>query len=90
MLSAGMIGCSHEQGNLADQAALAGGNQGSGNLLHEWCSDCHAPPQADSHPPAEWPNIVMRMQDHRVVKGLPAIPEKEMESVISYLQDHAQ
>jgi hypothetical protein len=85
-----MIGCSHEQGNLTGQATSASGNQGTGDLLHEWCTDCHAPPQPDSHAPREWPNIVMRMQDHRIVKGLAAIPQTEMDNVIGYLQTHAQ
>jgi len=90
MLAAGMMGCSHEQGNLTDQAALVGGKQESHELLQTWCADCHAPPQLNSHPLSEWPSIVMRMQNHRIVKGMTAIPEPEIDNIISYLQTHAQ
>ena len=58
--------------------------------LKKWCSDCHAPPKPTSHKAQEWPNIVARMQDHRITEGLVKIDEQNLSNLVNYLQSHAQ
>ena len=90
MLLAVMSGCGHEQGNITEQTTPSIGTPGSSELMNKWCTDCHAPPLSTSHPPSEWPSIVARMQNHRIVKGMTPIPAKEIGRVINYLQTHPQ
>jgi len=90
MLLAAMAGCGHEQGNHTEHVTQNDVKPGSNDLLDKWCNDCHVPPLTNSHPPAEWQGIVMRMQNHRIVKGMLPIPEQEIDRIIHYLQTHAQ
>jgi len=68
--------------------ASAGG--GTSSPLQKWCSDCHAPPMPTSHKAGEWPNVVARMQDHRITEGLARIDDQSLGKLLEYLQDHAQ
>ena len=58
--------------------------------LQKWCSDCHAPPMPTSHKAREWPNVVARMQNHRITEGLARIDDKSLGNLIEYLQNHAK
>ncbi len=53
------------------------------------CSQCHAPPQPSAHTRAEWPNVVARMQQHRVQRSLPPIPASDIARLRTYLEAHA-
>jgi len=63
---------------------------GSSSLLQKWCSDCHAPPRPASHKAREWPNVVARMQNHRITEGLAKIDDQNLGKLLEYLQSHAQ
>ncbi len=58
--------------------------------MQKWCSGCHAPPRASSHPPQAWPSIVARMQRHRTMKGFSKIDDESLQQIIDYLQNHAE
>lgn len=59
-------------------------------LLGKWCAQCHLPPSAASHPAREWRYIVLRMQGHRIAGGLAEIDKTDLETLVSYLESHAQ
>ena len=63
---------------------------GSSSPLQKWCSDCHAPPMPTSHKAQEWPNVVARMQNHRITEGLAKIDDQSLGKLLEYLQNHAQ
>lgn len=58
-------------------------------LYRDFCGGCHAPPSPASHPAAEWPNIVFRMEQHRVSQSLAPMNEAQRKELIAYLQRHA-
>ena len=59
-------------------------------LLRQFCSDCHAPPQPDTHKAVEWPNIVFRMQQHRISKALTPMSEDQSRQLVAYMQKNAK
>ncbi len=59
-------------------------------LVMSKCIGCHVPPRPDMHTRSEWPGIVHRMQNYRVVKGYGGLLEPEFKRVIEYLQNHAK
>lgn len=59
-------------------------------LLHRFCADCHAPAQPSTHKAVEWPNIVLRMQQHRISKGLIPMNEAQRQQLTAYLQRYAE
>jgi len=59
-------------------------------LLKKWCAECHLPPSAASHPAREWRYIVLRMQGHRIAGGLAEIDKTDLETLVGYLESHAQ
>src|SRR3569623_1463346 len=59
-------------------------------LLEKWCAQCHLPPSAASHPARKWGYIVLRMQAHRIAGGLAEIDKSELETLVGYLESHAQ
>ena len=58
-------------------------------LLQKWCSGCHAAPRPSNHGRGEWRPIVLRMQQHRITKGLSPIEEEDLRKIIHYYQTHA-
>jgi len=58
-------------------------------LLKDFCSHCHGPPLATSHPAKEWRNVVLRMQKHRIMTGLNPIPAEQLELIVAYLAEQA-
>lgn len=51
-----------------------------------YCTQCHALPHADQHPPAEWPAVVARMQSYMEARHRPAPSAAERDAIIRYLQ----
>lgn len=54
------------------------------------CADCHAPPKPNTHTAAEWPNVIARMQQHRIQRSIAPIPADKMASVRHYLEQYAK
>lgn len=59
-------------------------------LLVRHCSVCHAPPSPRLHAKSEWPNVIARMDMHRVEARMPALSRDEHDEVLAYLQAHAK
>jgi len=53
------------------------------------CSECHAPAQPSAHPASEWPNVIARMQMHRIQRSLGPIPAADITVIRRYLESHA-
>ena len=53
------------------------------------CSDCHVPPPPASRKAQDWPQIVGRMQNHRIMNNFAPITNDEMRQILDYLQKHA-
>ena len=53
------------------------------------CSQCHGAPQPSAHVAKEWPNVLTRMNDHRVMLAMKAISDEERAVILDYLQKHA-
>lgn len=84
----GLIACSDHSSGVA---AVGTASRGQPHVLMvKWCGDCHAPPDPSVHKPDRWPGVVLRMDRHRVSKGLGKIAEPERQELIEYLQSHAQ
>ncbi len=58
-------------------------------VFSRYCSDCHRPPVPARHDAAGWDRVLRRMQQHRVDRGLGAIPADELEKIRVYLHAHA-
>jgi len=58
-------------------------------LLAEKCTGCHAPPLPGAHTAREWPGVVFRMQNHRVMTSLKPLTDAEVGQLVEYLQKHA-
>jgi len=53
------------------------------------CSECHAPAQPSAHPASEWPNVIARMQMHRIQRSLGPVPAADIAVIRRYLENHA-
>ena len=60
-----------------------------GKIFVKFCGDCHAPPRITSHKADEWPNIVERMQNHRLQKAYHVLNDGEKETLLAYLKKHS-
>ncbi len=58
--------------------------------LREYCSACHAAPPARRHTAGEWPQVVARMELHRVQRGMGEIPEEARAQLIAFLKQGAK
>lgn len=58
-------------------------------MLMKYCNDCHAPPKPYEHKSLEWSNVIYRMNNHRVMNSLDAIPEKDKNELLGYLISNA-
>ncbi|RMG91032.1 MAG: cytochrome c [Zetaproteobacteria bacterium] len=56
----------------------------------EHCSACHAPPKPTTHTAREWPSVIARMQQHRIQRGLGAMPAADMVKIKDYLLEYAR
>jgi len=58
-------------------------------LLKDKCGKCHGAPNPNVHKADEWPNVVSRMQRHRIMNAYGEIPKPETQILISYLQKYS-
>ncbi len=86
-----LIGCSQPQQEQkgAPAAAPQAGEPGA-VALGKNCGSCHAPPNATRHTAAEWPQVVARMELHRVQRGLGEIAPDERALLLAFLQAGAK
>ncbi|MDQ6986746.1 MAG: hypothetical protein Q9M25_02975 [Mariprofundaceae bacterium] len=59
------------------------------NVYARHCSECHAPSLPSAHVAARWPNVIARMQQHRLQRRMPPIPAADMLILRDYLLAHA-
>lgn len=70
-------------------AANAAGKLAGEAAAQTWCTPCHALPRPTAKPARAWPNVVVRMNQHRLARGLGGIPPTEMSAITAYLQQNA-
>lgn len=58
-------------------------------LLKEYCSGCHGAPHPTDHVASHWPNVIARMQTHRIREAYNPVPDDDKAVILSYLQKHA-
>ena len=86
-----LIGCTgNEDGGRVSENHYPQPSSPGEKLLRQFCSDCHAPPQPDTHKAEEWPNIVLRMQQHRISKALAPMNDGQIRQLAAYLQKYAK
>ncbi|NOY63195.1 MAG: hypothetical protein GXP10_08625 [Gammaproteobacteria bacterium] len=83
-----LVGCSLENEG-SPRKALPESNSPGAQLLKKFCSNCHAPPQPAIHNHGEWKNIVLRMEDHRIMNGEEHMTASQIEQLSGYLDKHA-
>lgn len=78
-------GCSRQ--TAAQRDALESAKPGY-LVAKSFCSQCHALPFGDQHPPAAWPSVVSRMEAHMqsAYKQMPNPTERE--AIIAYFQSN--
>ena len=88
----GVLACSEQSvvSKTKEIKILPGVGSAGAKILKEKCSECHGAPHPDNHTADQWPNVVKRMQMHRIKKAYGAIPENDEKTLISYLQKHAK
>jgi len=59
------------------------------NVYARHCSQCHAPPLPSMHTAAIWPNVIVRMQRHRLNRSMAPIPPADVDILRTYLLEHA-
>jgi len=59
-------------------------------VYSSYCSGCHAPPLPDAHLAIEWPNVITRMQQHRIERRMDPITAQDMQIVRRYLENFAK
>lgn len=78
-----LAGCSRQ--TAAQRDALESAKPGYLVAKH-YCSQCHALPFSDQHPPAAWPYVVSRMQSY-MESAHKQIPDSaESKAIIGYFQ----
>ena len=85
-----LAACSDPQALVAHDVALPGKGSEGAVLYEKFCSACHAPPRISSHNADEWPNIVARMQTHRIKKAYTALSDSELQTLLAYLQKYSE
>ncbi|MDX1810504.1 MAG: hypothetical protein R3240_01030, partial [Gammaproteobacteria bacterium] len=58
-------------------------------ILKTNCSQCHGAPNPNVHKADEWPNVVNRMELHRLRKAYAEIPKSDEQILIAYLQKYS-
>jgi hypothetical protein len=56
------------------------------NEARRVCSQCHALPNPDQHPPAAWPSVVARMESYIRGSNKRMATPAEQEALIGYFQ----
>jgi cytochrome c2 len=57
-------------------------------VAKSFCSQCHALPFGDQHPPAAWPYVVSRMEGHMEAARRRMPNPEERQAIISYFQSN--
>jgi hypothetical protein len=80
-----IVGCSKQ--SAVEREALDRAKPGY-QVAKSFCSQCHALPFADQHPPAAWPYVVARMEGNMDAahRRLPTAAERE--AIIGYFQSN--
>lgn len=91
MVLAALAGCSPKtSGPVAAVGAGYPDPESVGAIVfRQRCSDCHVPPPPASRKAHDWPQIVGRMQKHRIMNNFAPITNDEMRQILDYLQKHA-
>lgn len=84
-----LVACSNKSSDATVTSQLPDGQSVGAKVMKKYCASCHAPPLPSSHPADEWPNVVYRMEHHRLMKGLDGMSSTERESLLSYLENNA-
>ena len=91
LLSMLLMGCTgNEEVGRTSQNHYPQASSPGEKLLRQFCSECHAPPQPDTHRAVEWPNIVLRMQQHRISRALVPMTDDQRGLLVAYLQKNAK
>lgn len=85
-----VAGCGIPAPSSQHPVQIVDANSQGAKLFVKFCSDCHAPPNVQTHSAEEWPNVVYRMQEQRRMKGLHLLTEDERAVLLAYLQQHAR
>ena len=57
-------------------------------VAKSYCSQCHALPFGDQHPPAAWPYVVSRMEGHMESARRRTPNPAERQAIIAYFQSN--
>lgn len=57
-------------------------------VAKSFCSQCHALPFGDQHPPAAWPYVVSRMENYMEAAHRRMPDPAEQEAIIGYFQSN--
>lgn len=69
----------------------AGGGAGPGvEMTRQFCSACHATPNAQAHSAMEWPAVVARMLGKIRRSSQPSPNPQQVGIIIDYLQAHGR
>jgi len=78
-----LIGCSSD-GSGADS------DTGNGPLaFRQGCGRCHLPPDPRAHRAQEWPQVVMRMQQHMTTQGKVPLTVEQRIEILDFLTTHS-
>lgn len=86
-----LAGCSHKTSNetVVSGASYPDPESPGAVVFKNRCSECHVPPPPASRKARDWPQIVGRMQNHRIMNNFAPLTGDEMRQVLDYLQKHS-
>ena len=86
-----LAGCSHKTSSTVVDlsAGYPDPDSPEATVFKSRCSECHVPPPPASRKARDWPQIVKRMQNHRIMNNFTPITDDEMRQVLDYLQKHS-
>ena len=61
-----------------------------GKIFKEFCSSCHGLPSPSVHKADEWPNVIERMEVHRIKQAYLPLSDSQKKELINYLQENAE
>ena len=90
LISGLLAACSAESGSSSYKASLPEAGSPDEVLFNQRCHDCHIPPLPQDRPASAWPEIVRRMQSHRITTGLTPLTDEELQRIEAYLLRNAK
>ncbi len=87
LLSSGCDSKNHPQSQMT--ATIPNLDSVGGKIFKEFCSACHGLPSPTVHKAKEWPNVIERMQNHRIKNAYLPLSNEEKKELINYLQENA-